>query len=234
MDFGILHMSMEQPAALAASAWTDWPAHRWMLVACAFIILFLLREIGKLFGVLAGCLVRSRGNLEIEHSLSTARSRNNVALLLGLVFLVVADRYNLYNPSFIAPWSEPWLRFGELTGVAAAYLLLRRILHSIILGIGHKRMNSEACSAVRHGLFNYFICFMLLSLPTICLVCIFNLPDNAARMILWAELALLWLVALTREYHILQSNFSGLPTILYLCGLEIIPAGALVACGLMF
>jgi hypothetical protein len=232
IDFGTLHLPTSEPAALAAAEWTDWPVHGWMLVACAAIILFSLPEINKILPAMAGCLARSRGNLEIEHSLSTARSRNTIARLLGLVFIVMADRYRLYDPSFIAPWSEAWLRLGELAGVAVAYLLFRRILHAVILGIGRKHMHLETQNAVRRGLYNYFICFVLLALPTICLLRIFNSSDSAARLVIWAELALLWIVAMVREFHILQSNFSGLLTFLYLCGLEFIPAAALIVSGL--
>ena len=234
IDPGTLHLATEEPAAFTAVAWTDWPVHSWMLVACAFVILFILREVGKLFPSMAGCLARSRGNLEIEHSLSTARSRNNVARFLGLIFIVMADRYCIYNPSFIAPWNEPWLRFGQLAGVVVSYLLLRRLLHAVVLSFGHKHMNFEAQNAVRRGLYNYFICFMLLAMPSVCMLRIFNADDTAIRIVIWSELALLWLIAMVREGQILRSNYSGLTTFLYLCGLEIIPTGALVVSGWIF
>ena len=95
IDFGTLHLPTSEPAALAAAEWTDWPVHGWMLVACAAIILFSLPEINKILPAMAGCLARSRGNLEIEHSLSTARSRNTIARLLGLVFIVDGDSLHL-------------------------------------------------------------------------------------------------------------------------------------------
>lgn len=233
IDFGTLHLPTTEPAALTAAEWTDWPAHSWMLVACAFIILIILPEIGKLLPALTGCLTRSRGNLEVEHSISTARSRNHIARMLGLIFLVIADRYCIYDPSFIAPWNEVWLRLGELMAVAVAYLILRHTLHAVLLRIGHRRLHPETMTAVRRGFYNYFICFVLLALVSICILCIFNAEDVVCRNVIWAELALLWLVALIREGQILQSNFSVLTTILYLCGLEIIPTGALVASGLM-
>ena len=232
IDFGTLHLPTADPAAMTAAEWTDWPAHGWMLVASAFILLLFLPETGKLLPALTGCLARSRGNLEIEHSVSNARSRNHIARAFWLVFLVMADRYRLYSPSFIAPWSEVWLRIGELAGVSAVYLLLRYILHAVLLQIGHRRLHFETRSAIRRGLYNYFICFVLLALVSICILCIFNASDGVCRNVIWAELALLWLVALVREGQILQSNFSGLTTILYLCGLEILPAGALVVSGL--
>ena len=87
IDFGTLHLPTAEPAAMTAAEWTDWPAHGWMLVASAFILLLFLPETGKLLPSLTGCLARSRGNLEIEHSVSNARSRNHIARAFWLVFL---------------------------------------------------------------------------------------------------------------------------------------------------
>lgn len=205
-----------------------------MLIVCALILLFILPEIYKLLPAMGGCLTRSRGNLEIEHSVSTARTRNNVARTLALFFVVIADRYRIYSPDFLADWSDPWIRLAELAGALAAFLLLRRILHSVLLNLGQHRLNSEAQNAVRHGLYNYFICFMLTALPSLCLLCIFNADDRIIRIAIWSELVIYLFVAFLREGQILRSNYGGFLTFLYLCGLEIIPLGALVACGLVF
>lgn len=234
IDFGTLHLPDAEPAALQASEWTDWPLHGWMLVVSALILLLILPEIYKLLPAMAGCLTRSRGNLEVEHSISVARSRGNIARILALIFVVVADRYRIYDPSFIADWDEPWLRFAELAGVLAAFLLLRYLVHAILLSLGRKHLHPESRAAVQHGLYNYFICFILTLLPSVCLLSIFNPDDILMRQLIWAELALFWLVALVREGQILQSNYGGFLNFLYLCGLEIIPAGALVASGLVF
>jgi len=234
MDFGILHLSTQQPSAVQATAWTDWPVHSWMLIGSALLILLFLPEIYKLFPAMMGCLTRSRGNLEVEHSISTARSRSNVARMLVLIFIVVADRYRLYNPSFIAPWSECWLRFAQLAGVLAAYWLLRAILGKLLFSLSRRRMHQEEELAVRRGMYNYFICFMLLALVSICILCIFRADDGVIRQVIWGELALLWLVAFVREAQILQSIHSGFITFLYLCGLEIIPAGIIIVSGLIY
>lgn len=233
MDFGTLHLPTERPAAIVAAGWGDVPAHTWMLLACAVIILFLLLEIYKLLPAMMGCLTRSRGNLEVEHSVSTARSRNTCARLLYVTFIVAADRYALYNASFIAPWSEPWLRLAELAAVLVAFNSLRLLMHALLLGLRRIRPHHETILALRRGIYNYFICLVLLMLISLCVLVAFRASDVAIRWCLWAELALFWLLALVREGQILRSFCSGLGTFLYLCGLEIIPASVLIASGLV-
>ena len=233
MDFGTLHLPLERPAAIEAAGWADIPAHTWMLLACAVIILFLLPGIYKLFPALTGCLVRGRGNIEVEHSVSVARLRNTCARLLSVEFMVAADRYCLYDAGFIAPWSEPWLRLVELAALLVAFNSLRLIMHALLLGLRKVRLNFEIRLALRHGIYNYFICFVLWMLISLCVLVAFRAPDDVIRWCIWVELGILWLLSLVREGQILRTFCNGLTTFLYLCGLEIIPAAAFVAAGLV-
>lgn len=233
MDLGTLHLPTERPAAIVAAGWADIPEHGWVLIGAAVIILFLLPEIYKLFPALAGCLARSRGNLEVEHSVSTARSRNTCARLLSVTFIVAADRYALYNASFLAPWSEPWLRLAELAAVLVAFNSVRLLMHALLIELRRNRPDHETRLALRRGIYNYFICFVLLMLISLCVLVAFRASDIAIRWCIWGELAMMWLVALVREGQILSSKCGGLSTFLYLCGLEIIPAAVLIASGLV-
>jgi hypothetical protein len=69
--------------------------NRILVVAMLAAALLVLRDYFRLWPLLTGCLVRSRGNVEIEHSLGMARSRNRCGLVgLGILALL-ADRYCL-------------------------------------------------------------------------------------------------------------------------------------------
>ena len=234
MDLGTLHLSADAPPAVPLTGWLDVTVHAWMVVACALLLLFLLPGIFRIFPAVSGCLTRSRGNLEIEHSLSTARARNFYSRMLVIPFIVVLDRFGLYAPSFLAGWDEPWLRFAELYLVLIAFLLLRIILHAIILNIGRKHFHSEKRLAIRRGMHNYFICFMILMAVSLGALSIFGVSDGVFRNVIRAELALFWLISITREGQILHSECGGLATILYLCGLELLPVGAVVASAVVF
>lgn len=233
MDLGVLHLSTDLPVAADAVAWSDYDANRWMLIACAGLLLLSIREIMKLTPSMLGCIVRSRGNLEVEHSVSTARSRNTCAFVLAIPFILLADRYRLYETFFIPDWNEPLPRFACLAGTLLAYLLLRRLLHALLLGVSRHRMDSESRSAIIRGMYNYFICFAVLMLLTVSVLYAFDAGDAAVRHILWGMFALMLLLAMMREWQILRMNCSGLITFLYLCGLEIMPAAILIASGFL-
>ena len=160
VNFGTLHLPVSQPAAPIGAAWADAPEHAWILIGAALLVLFIIPELYKLMSAMVGCLLRSRGNLEVEHSISTARSRNLCARVLSVPFLIAVDRYRLYDAAFLAGWDEPWLRLGELVAVGAAFLIFRRILHALLLG-RRLRLDVESSRAVTRGILNYFVCFFL-------------------------------------------------------------------------
>ena len=232
MNFGTLHLPTGRPAAELTAAWGDQPVFCWLLIGAGLIILFLLPELYKLFPSVTGCFIRSRGNIEVEHSISTARSRNLCARALVIPFLLASSRYGLFTPEFLAGWDRPWLNLAELTGIAAAFLAVRRIIHAMLLSIGKLRFGHDELYAVTRGILNFFILFMLLALPSICLLRAFSASDIAVRMLLWTEMALFWGVSTVREGQILSSGCSGLATFLYLCGLEFIPAAGLIIAGI--
>ena len=124
-------------------------------------------------------------------------------------------------------------RFACLAGTLLAYLLLRRLLHALLLGVSRHRMDSESLSAVTRGMYNYFICTVVFMLLTVSGIYIFDASDATVRNILWIMLALMLLLSMVRESQILRMNCSGLVTFLYLCGLEIMPAAILIASGFL-
>ena len=233
MDFGTLHLPTEQPAAPLGAAWADAPEHGWMLIGAALLVLFIILELFKLMPAMTGCLLRSRGNLEVEHSISTARSRNVCARVLLVPFLVAVDRYRIYDAAFLAGWDEPWLRVGELVAVGAAFLILRRIMHALLLG-RRLRLDHDSSRAVTRGILNYFICFAITMMLSISILYMFKASDEAIRLVISGEIAVFWLVSVVREGQILQQKSGVFITFLYLCGLELLPAGALVASALIF
>lgn len=224
MDWGTLHLPTS-PGALPPAVWADAVVNRILVVAMLAAALLVLRDYFRLWPLLTGCLVRSRGNVEIEHSLGMARSRNRCGLVgLGILALL-ADRYCLYPASFLVELA-PGVRAAALLGVLVGYLLLRGIL----AGVFRKtKLDSEARAAASHALWNYFIAAMPLLLLTVAVSWLFHVVNNATRIILWAELSVVLALTLFREGQILSGKYFVLQTFLYLCGLELIPLATLIA-----
>ena len=234
MDFGTLHLPSEAPAVDPLIDWWDVPMHAWLVVICAILLLLLIPGIYRLLPAVSGCLIRSRGNIEIEHSVSRARTRSLYSRAMVIPFIIVADRFKLYDPDFIAGWDQPWLLLLELYAVLFAYLVLRIILHAVVLSVGRKHFHTEKRLAIRRGQHNYFICFVLVMMFSLCILRVFGAADDVYRNVIYAELALFWLISIVREGQILRSECGGLITFLYLCALEFLPAGAVVASATVF
>ena len=226
VNTGTLEMSAAPVQALAENpGWGDFLVNRILVAAAVLLVLFTLKDIIKLLPSILACLDRARANASLEHSLSLARTRNLIALEMILPFCLIADRFSLYEPSFsrIIP-DEAGI--AVTAGAFIAYLLLRKMLFLLFRPL---KMSSEAAGTVHHTSYNYFIAMTVLMMLTTGILTAFHCPDNVARAILLCLTAASFLFSLVRTGQILAYSYGTLSTFLYLCALELMPAGALVA-----
>ena len=206
--------------------WNDFLLNRVLVVAAVLIGIAGLRDLLRLLPELLYCFSRPRASVSLEYNTSVVRMRNTAALISILPFCLLADRFGLFRPELWSAVPEEWSAPATV-GVFLAYLLLRTVCSALIRP---PRLSGTAADAVRRSPWNYFILLTLLMLLTVGLLYIFRPSDTVARITLYAETALFFLLSLLRSGQILASGFSGLTTILYLCGLELLPAAALAAC----
>lgn len=205
--------------------WNDFLLNRVLVVAAVLIGIAGLRDLLKLLPELLYCFSRPRASVSLEYNTSVVRMRNTAALISILPFCLLADRFGLFRPELWSAVPEEWSAPATV-GVFLAYLLLRTVCSALIRP---PRLSGTAADAVRRSPWNYFILLTLLMLLTVGLLYIFRPSDTVVRITLYAETALFFLLSLLRSGQILASGFSGLTTILYLCGLELLPAAALAA-----
>lgn len=213
-----------QEAALTM-LWNDFLLNRVLVVAAVLIGIAGLRDLLRLLPELLYCFSRPRASVSLEYNTSVVRMRNTAALISILPFCLLADRFGLFRPELWSAVPEEWSAPATV-GVFLAYLLLRTVCSALIRP---PRLSGTAADAVRRSPWNYFILLTLLMLLTVGLLYIFRPSDTVVRITLYAETALFFLLSLLRSGQILASGFSGLTTILYLCGLELLPAAALAA-----
>ena len=206
--------------------WNDFLLNRVLVVAAVLIGIAGLRDLLRLLPELLYCFSRPRASVSLEYNTSVVRMRNTAALISILPFCLLADRFGLFRPELWSAVSEEWSAPATV-GVFLAYLLLHTVCSALIRP---PRLSGTAADAVRRSPWNYFILLTLLMLLTVGLLYIFRPSDTVVRITLYAETALFFLLSLLRSGQILASGFSGLTTILYLCGLELLPAAALAAC----
>ena len=210
--------------AAAVIPWSGVTVNRIAVLVLIVLVLVSLKDVLLIFPSLLRCVPLWKGNLELEHSVSMARTRGWVALLAGIVFSVIADRYALLNPL----WKEA---AGPEWGIAitAALLLGTALLRDIIVLVTPMRSsNSEFAGCVRHSVYNYFILMVSLALVSALLCEAFRVPDSAARTVILVEVVMFYLLHLLRYGQILRFRCGIFATFLYLCALEILPLGILV------
>lgn len=194
------------------------------------LILMNLKLFVGVFPSLLACVTRVKESINIEASAKLSRDRNAAALLMAVPFILTIWRFRLYYPMFIHDCNDT---FGLLitAGVIMAYFILRKALESVI---GPSKRSDKtfqtACRASRT--FLALLAILLISVGS--LLTAVDVQEEAVRnAMLWIS-AGIYLIFLLRKMQILLSSSSFFACFLYLCALEIIPTGALVASAIIF
>ena len=195
-----------------------------------FIVLTLLKELVGVFPSLMACLIRSKESVNLEASAQLSRYRNFIAFSMVLPFCLIVWEEKLYTPAFMEGFNENF-RFCAIFGIFLAYILVRKALEYMLRP---RQMNSKtymtACKAGRTF-------FSILTLILLSMAGIMSFIDTPAEVVtnamLWVS-AFIYLIYILRKTQILVSSASFFAAFLYLCALEIIPTGALVASAIIF
>ena len=82
-------------------------------------------------------------------------------------------------------------------------------------------------------MWNSFILLCLLLLPTVGILGLCGVDEAVIRLVVFVEITFFYALAVLRRGNILLSVCNPLTTFLYLCGLEFLPTGLLVASALV-
>lgn len=223
---GRLEMSTAPlPEFPTPAEWNDLLPNKIAIVLSVVLVLIYLKDIIRLIPPLLYALDRKRGGESLEYNVSAARMRNTVALIYTLPFCLIADYCGAYRPGFWSMVPPEWSSAATL-GVMLAYFLLRRLCYA---AIRPGKMSAESLATLKHSLYNYFIALVSVAVPTIGILPLFSVREDIISTVFLALTGLAFAFATVRAWQILKSRRSPLPTILYLCGLEILPAAAVVA-----
>lgn len=223
---GRLEMSTAPlPEFQSPAEWNDLLPNKIAIVLSVVLVLIYLKDIIRLIPPLLYALDRKRGGESLEYNVSAARMRNTVALIYTLPFCLIADYCGAYRPGFWSMVPPEWSSAATL-GVMLAYFLLRRLCYA---AIRPGKMSAESLATLKHSLYNYFIALVSVAVPTIGILPLFSVREDIISTVFLALTGLAFAFATVRAWQILKSRRSPLPTILYLCGLEILPAAAVVA-----
>lgn len=208
--------------------WSDPLTNRILTLVAIFTCLASIPGFIRLLPFLIDGLSRARANSDMEHNVNTARMRKSVSYLLLLPFCLMASRYGLYRPAFSADIPFEWNSVFVL-GAFLCFLILRFFCYQI----GRPNVGNEAAGTIHHTMNSYFIILVFLWGATCILMTLLRCPDDAIRIAMLSETALMLTIGWIRTAQILSFYCAGLTTFLYLCSLEIIPTGILFASGMV-
>ncbi len=224
---GRLEMSARAlPEAGDPSAWGELPPNRIGVLVCVVLVLLSLKDIIRLAPALLYALDRVSGSIGLEYNVSKARMRNDIALVSALPFCLLLDRFAVYRPLYWQWIPAAWSGAATLA-VMLSFVVLRWLCHR---ALRIRKLDQDRRSALLNGLYNHFIALCFISVPLAGILSACTLGDSAIRLVILGCTGVAFLLSLIGEVKIfLSSGHSALRTILYLCGLEILPAAVLAA-----
>ena len=195
-----------------------------------FICLLMLRRFVGIFPSLMACLVRWKESVNLDASVQLSRDRDVIALAMVMPFCLTADKFALYSPSWTGQFGTDG-RLGITIGVIAAYILLRKGLDHILRP---KKINQKTYRTACKSSHTFFIILTLVLMSMGGIMSFINIaPTDIKNAMLWVS-GIIYMLFLLRKTQIFASSCSFFGGFLYLCALEILPTGALVASALIF
>ena len=208
-----------------ALTWSDFPVNTALLVLATFLLLISIKVFLGIAPLLLDSLTRWKACVNIDASVQLKNDRNTLAVFATLLMALVADRYHFFSAGILDNVPEEWSSPVTL-GIIIVWLLVR---HLCFYFCSLKAPRPETFRTAHKSFFNYWILATLLLALTAGVISFTNIPDATGRSILLYELAVMYLIAILRKSQILLSYCGPLTTFLYLCALEFIPTGALIA-----
>ncbi len=194
------------------------------------MVITVLRKLVAVFPSLLACTLRWKESVNLESSIKFSHDRDIIAIVMTVPFCLAAEKFRLYDPSFLADMNEN-MRIGITSGVFFTYFLVRSLVSSIVQAFTQKK--KAYLTAVRSA-YSFFIILSLILIAMGGILSFLHVDNGIIRnAMLWVS-AFIYIIFLLRKFQIFNSGFSILTSFLYLCALEIIPTGLLIASALIF
>lgn len=198
-----------------------------VIVATVSLIggILLLRMLLNINSSLLGCVIRSKECYNLESSAQLSRERDIIAIFITFPVCLVISYYRLWELNFMAKLG-PGLNYLITLGAVILYILLRT---GISILLTPRSYNVRTYKVALKTFDTFYIVAAMLLFATAAAMGVFRVDHELTRITLFWELLATYALQIVRKAQILGSTMPFLTTILYLCALEIIPTGILVA-----
>ena len=195
-----------------------------------FIVLALLKRIASIFPMIMSCLIRKKENISIDTSLKLRTERDLAATSMLLPFCLSASRFRLYEAGFMTGMSDNAI-LGITIGVFVCYILLRV---ATCATIRPKKMPSAIYHAAISTAHTYFFVLTLILIITGGLMTACGADLHTIKITMFWLSGAIYTLFLIRKMQIFSSYCNLFVSFLYLCALEILPTGVLIASAVIF
>ncbi len=194
------------------------------------IILLMLRRLVGTCPSLLACLIRSKESINLEASMQLSRDRDILASAMIIPFCLTVWKYGLYTPSFMDECNEN-ICFCIILGALVSLALIRKILEWMFRP---QKINAKTYKTAAKSARTFFSLLTLILLAVGWISSYTDTPEDTIKnAMLWISAAI-YLIFIIRKTQILASSSSFFTAFLYLCALEIIPTGAIIASAIIF
>ena len=194
------------------------------------IVTLLLRRMVGVFPSLMACMIRWKENVNLQASLKLRTDRDMLTFALLIPFCLTVHRFRLYDPQFLQDFGDD-ARLGLLIAIFTAYLLLRIACRLIFRQASTpKNVYKGAADSAR----TFFIVLSLLLLAVGGVLAFLNVNNTAIKDAMICISGAIYAIFLIRKTQIFYSSCSIFVSFLYLCALEILPTGVLIASAVIF
>jgi hypothetical protein len=193
-------------------------------------IIPMLQKLVAIFPSLMACLLRWKENINLQTSMKSRTGRDMLTAAMFIPFCLCVCRFRAYCPDFMQDMSES-VRLWMTIGIFATYITLRISCRVIF------RLHSTSSVTFKHAtesVRTYFIILTLLLLATAGLLSLFDVTPSHIRTAMFWISGAMYLVFLLRKTQIFLSSCNLFVSFLYLCALEILPTGVLIASAVIF
>ncbi|MBQ9889677.1 MAG: DUF4271 domain-containing protein [Bacteroidales bacterium] len=199
------------------------------VIITLLLCLLCMRNWLRLIPSLTECVFRAKGSANLEESVPLTRDRNSVARICILPFTLIASHFRLWDPKLTANLDDFW-HFLAVLGAFLIYILIRAFMQW--------RCAPRRSPADRYGIAcrssrNYFIICTSILLFGAGIFSLTDLPVLTIQRIFLLFLAVFYFFYLIRKTQILSTFCNPFTAFLYLCALEFLPTGALVAAAIL-
>ena len=228
---GALLMPQEFSADVAPSVlqWSDYPLNAILTALFTLLVLMTLKNFLNISHDLLAGISRWKACLNIEGSIQKMEDRNLLGYIYTIPIAMMADRYSFIPASLAGTVPAQWHCLVPL-GAILAWLFVKHFNFKVL---ELKARRAETLRIAHKSFYNYWILAAILMVMTAGAMALLHTPEPAARGVLLYELGGMYLIGLLRESQILGSAYSPIGVFLYLCALELIPTGALVAAAIL-